>query len=159
MIFSYRSALAIVARLRNPFSWNKDRINVEELIASTEVNLFTVLRISFRQEDETEEDADGFDVDQPVSDIRRINHDGKVETVHPDLGLAGRRRHAVSDKVQKGRKSVRMSRNSIVEIETAYPHLQQARARRKAFGDKVAAARKSGYSQRIDMELLDVREI
>lgn len=155
MIFSYRSALAIVARLRNPFSWNKDRINVEELIASTEVNLFTVLRISFQQEDETEEDSDGFDVDQPVSNIRRINHDGKVETVYPILGSAGRRMGAISDKVPKGRKS----RSSIVEIETAYPHLQQARAKRKAFVSRVAAGRKSGYSQRIDMELLDVREI
>jgi len=47
MIFSYRSAYSIIFKLRNPFSWMKDRINVDELLASTEMCLFTQLRVSF----------------------------------------------------------------------------------------------------------------
>mmetsp|Transcript_9414 Transcript_9414/g.22239 ORF Transcript_9414/g.22239 Transcript_9414/m.22239 type:complete len:404 (+) Transcript_9414:561-1772(+) len=47
MLFSYRTAFAIITKLRNPFSWTKDRIEVDALMASTDLNLFTQLRLSF----------------------------------------------------------------------------------------------------------------
>ncbi|KAL3930329.1 MAG: hypothetical protein SGBAC_011814 [Bacillariaceae sp.] len=41
------TAFVIIIKLRNPFSWTKDRIQVDELLASTDLNLFTTLRLSF----------------------------------------------------------------------------------------------------------------
>jgi hypothetical protein len=50
VLFSYRSAFSMISRLRNPFSWCKDRIKVDMLLASTDMCLFTVLRSAFESE-------------------------------------------------------------------------------------------------------------
>ena len=47
VVFSYRSAFSLLNSLRNPFSWTRDRINVDMLMASTDMCLFTVLRGTF----------------------------------------------------------------------------------------------------------------
>lgn len=44
---SFRTAYSLLARLRNPFSWTRDRIKVDSLLASTDRTVFAILRASF----------------------------------------------------------------------------------------------------------------
>lgn len=48
LVLAYRTALALLVRLRNPFSWTSDRIKVDNLLASTDRSTFAMLRSSFQ---------------------------------------------------------------------------------------------------------------
>jgi hypothetical protein len=47
LIASYQTAYCLLCRLRDPFSWNKDRTQVDSLIAGTERATFALLRAMF----------------------------------------------------------------------------------------------------------------
>jgi hypothetical protein len=48
LVASYQTSYCLFSRLRNPFSWDKDRIKVDSLMASTDQATFAVLRATFR---------------------------------------------------------------------------------------------------------------
>ena len=51
MVASFRTAYSLLARLRNPFSWSRDRISIDSLLASTDRTIFVSLRANFRGSD------------------------------------------------------------------------------------------------------------
>jgi hypothetical protein len=50
LLASYQTAYCLIVRLRNPFTWNKDRIKVDSLMASTDRATFALLRATFRSD-------------------------------------------------------------------------------------------------------------
>ena len=52
---SFRTAYSLLSRLRNPFSWSRDRIKIDSLLASTDRAIFVLLRSNFRKIDRAEQ--------------------------------------------------------------------------------------------------------
>jgi hypothetical protein len=56
LVGSFRTAFSLLARLRNPFSWTRDRIKIDSLLASTDRAVFVLLRSNFRANDRDRND-------------------------------------------------------------------------------------------------------
>jgi hypothetical protein len=50
VVASFRTAFSLLSRLRNPFSWTRDRIKIDSLLASTDHAIFVLLRANFRMQ-------------------------------------------------------------------------------------------------------------
>jgi Bestrophin, RFP-TM, chloride channel len=48
VVASFRTAFSLLSRLRNPFSWTRDRIKIDSILASTDHAIFVLLRANFR---------------------------------------------------------------------------------------------------------------
>jgi hypothetical protein len=80
VLFSYRSAFSMMSRLRNPFSWCKDRIKVDMLLASTDMCLFTALRSSFESQPELAEKKIDFKLSAKMAGQKRLTLASSIRT-------------------------------------------------------------------------------